>query len=70
MASWEIVQELEADIKKRGAICESTTCKGDAVMKANESIKMRQNELAAMLKITQMYGLQSPIIKGSNDDYL
>lgn len=70
MKHFKIKQKLNADITKRGIRVHKMCSSGVMTEVANESIKILQNEEATMLKILQTLGLQDPVKKGGNSDYL
>lgn len=67
---WKANELLFKDIEERGVKVTYLTTKGTETTKTNESISDAQKNSATMLKIMQALGLQDPVIKGSNSDYL
>ena len=70
MWHYEVVQGLQADVKKRGVKVTGMNTKGFEVVKDNESLKAIRDEHIAMLKILQTLKLQEPVKLSNNHDYL
>ena len=70
IASDRIVKKLTADINKRGAMIQEPNCRGDLVWKPNPAVKARQQEIATMKSILELFGLHNPVRPKTEDDYL
>ncbi len=70
MAMYRVCVQLKQDIRKRGAVVESTGSTGQRITKCNPSIRELRDTNRAMLAILKQLNLTTDGVAGGEEDVL